>query len=389
MDGGVITDARVGLAAVGPNTTGIPAISEALRGQAPSEELYAQAGAIAADSCTPGHRHARQRRVQASSGRRAHPAHAAPRRRPHQRNRRPEHAGVDDGQRRRGHARRSRAACCWSTSCATSSAHRHALGLRHQQLRHLRGLDGRRAGEVLHGARGDGRRARGPHRRGPRAGRRARPGAAGLHGVPRPAVRLLHARHDDDRAGPARPQPRPDRRRDPRGDLRPDLPLHRLRDDRPLDPMGRRRARSRQPRSRYRWERRHDHRRGPPGRTAGFVRTTTRSRSATAGCCARRTRASSAAGAATSTTSSCTGMLHLAILRSPVAHARIVSIDISAAQAHPKVKAVVTGAELAEQGSGLDADPVERRAGRAGHRQGALPGPGGRVRRRRGPLLRA
>ncbi|MEV0590136.1 aerobic carbon-monoxide dehydrogenase large subunit [Nonomuraea cavernae] len=44
------------------------------------------------------------------------------------------------------------------------------------------------------------------------------------------------------------------------------------------------------------------------------------------------------------------GMLHLAILRSPVAHARIVSIDVSAAQAHPKVKAVVTGADLAEQG---------------------------------------
>ena len=44
------------------------------------------------------------------------------------------------------------------------------------------------------------------------------------------------------------------------------------------------------------------------------------------------------------------GMLHLAILRSPVAHARIVSIDTSAAQAHPKVKAVITGADLAEQG---------------------------------------
>src|SRR3954447_13718707 len=44
------------------------------------------------------------------------------------------------------------------------------------------------------------------------------------------------------------------------------------------------------------------------------------------------------------------GMLHLAILRSPVAHARIVSIDTSAAEAHPKVKAVVTGAALAEQG---------------------------------------
>ena len=44
------------------------------------------------------------------------------------------------------------------------------------------------------------------------------------------------------------------------------------------------------------------------------------------------------------------GMLHLAILRSPMAHARIVSIDTSAASAHPKVKLVVTGAMLAEKG---------------------------------------
>ncbi len=44
------------------------------------------------------------------------------------------------------------------------------------------------------------------------------------------------------------------------------------------------------------------------------------------------------------------GMLHMAILRSPVAHARIVRIDTTAAQAHPKVKAVVTGADLAEKG---------------------------------------
>jgi len=39
--------------AVGANTTGIPAISDALRGNAPSEELYSQAGAIAAASCSP------------------------------------------------------------------------------------------------------------------------------------------------------------------------------------------------------------------------------------------------------------------------------------------------------------------------------------------------
>ncbi|MGH9235228.1 MAG: molybdopterin cofactor-binding domain-containing protein, partial [Acidimicrobiales bacterium] len=40
------------------------------------------------------------------------------------------------------------------------------------------------------------------------------------------------------------------------------------------------------------------------------------------------------------------GMLHGAILRSPMAHARITSIDTSAAEAHPKVKAVITGAVL-------------------------------------------
>ena len=40
------------------------------------------------------------------------------------------------------------------------------------------------------------------------------------------------------------------------------------------------------------------------------------------------------------------GTLYGAILGSPYAHARIVSIDTSAAEAHPKVKAVITGAML-------------------------------------------
>jgi carbon-monoxide dehydrogenase large subunit len=44
------------------------------------------------------------------------------------------------------------------------------------------------------------------------------------------------------------------------------------------------------------------------------------------------------------------GMLHGAILRSPLAHARIVSIDASAALAHPRVHAVLTGADLAARG---------------------------------------
>src|SRR5262245_44783974 len=44
------------------------------------------------------------------------------------------------------------------------------------------------------------------------------------------------------------------------------------------------------------------------------------------------------------------GMLHGAVLRSPVAHARILSIDTSAALQHPKVHAVITGEDLETQG---------------------------------------
>ena len=57
------------------------------------------------------------------------------------------------------------------------------------------------------------------------------------------------------------------------------------------------------------------------------------------------------------------GMLHAAILRSPVAHARITSIDTSAAEAHPKVRAVMHA--LLETLDGTDADPQRRRRGRA------------------------
>jgi len=53
MDGGVIADGRVGLCAVGPNLTNVEPISTALRGQAPSEELYATVGQIAADNASP------------------------------------------------------------------------------------------------------------------------------------------------------------------------------------------------------------------------------------------------------------------------------------------------------------------------------------------------
>jgi CO/xanthine dehydrogenase Mo-binding subunit len=43
------------------------------------------------------------------------------------------------------------------------------------------------------------------------------------------------------------------------------------------------------------------------------------------------------------------GMLHAAVLRSPHPHARLLSIDITAAAALPGVKAVVTGADTARK----------------------------------------
>ena len=148
-------------------------------------------------------------------------------------------------------------------------ADRDALGLRHLELRHVRGADGRQAGEVVHGARGDGRALRDHDRRRARARRRARPRPAGLPREARAAVRVLHERDDAHRAGAAGPQPGPDRRGDPDRDLRADLPLHGLRDDRALDPLGGR----------------------APGRTAAGVGA----RTSAGGCEPRRARLSSKA----------------------------------------------------------------------------------------------
>jgi carbon-monoxide dehydrogenase large subunit len=47
------------------------------------------------------------------------------------------------------------------------------------------------------------------------------------------------------------------------------------------------------------------------------------------------------------------GMLHLAMVRSPFAHARITSIDVTAAEQAPNVVAVITGADVADEQGGL------------------------------------
>lgn len=53
MDGDRIADGRVGLAAVGPNTTLIGPVSDALHNVVPSEDLYEAVGEIAAANCAP------------------------------------------------------------------------------------------------------------------------------------------------------------------------------------------------------------------------------------------------------------------------------------------------------------------------------------------------
>src|SRR5690349_11097783 len=47
------------------------------------------------------------------------------------------------------------------------------------------------------------------------------------------------------------------------------------------------------------------------------------------------------------------GMLHIAVVRSPVAHAKITNVDVSAAQQAPNVVAVYTGADFAEEQGSL------------------------------------
>jgi carbon-monoxide dehydrogenase medium subunit len=53
IDGGTIVDAGIALSAVGPTTIEVTRAEELLRGRPPSEELFAQAGAIASEDCMP------------------------------------------------------------------------------------------------------------------------------------------------------------------------------------------------------------------------------------------------------------------------------------------------------------------------------------------------
>ena len=53
MDGGTIADAGVALSAVGMTTVHVTRAEELLRGKAPSDDLFQQAGAMASEDCSP------------------------------------------------------------------------------------------------------------------------------------------------------------------------------------------------------------------------------------------------------------------------------------------------------------------------------------------------
>src|SRR5271165_6853830 len=153
-------------------------------------------------------------------------------------------------------------------------------------------------------------------------------------------MRFLHAGHDDHRPRPVGSRPGPRRGDHPGGDLRADLSLHRIHHDRAFHPMGGEAfQRSGRGHVMTTIESRPEDRADNDQKPCGYGRMLRK----------EDPRFIRGRGRYVDDIA-LPGMLHLAILRSPYAHARLVSVDVTAAQAHPKVKAVVTGADLAEKG---------------------------------------
>ena len=179
-----------------------------LRGEASSEELFGQAGEIAAADCSPSADGRGRSTTSATSPACSRRAPCAGRR--HEPwVRRPEHARLDRDQRRAGLPRDRAAAAARPLHPRDAWPDGDALGVRHLELRRLRRADGRSAGQVLHDPGGDVRGARDPHGRVARGRWSTRPGPAGLPRDARAPVRVLHARHADDRPRAAGREPDP------------------------------------------------------------------------------------------------------------------------------------------------------------------------------------
>ena len=157
------------------------------------------------------------------------------------------------------------------------------------------------------------------------------------HGLPRDArapVRLLHAGNADDGSRAVRREPESDRPGDPYSYLGRDLPLHGLQEHRRRGALGRR-LRSRRETG------------GLSMATVENLPSAKTERPIGFGRLKRKEDARFIRGKGTYLDDiRLPGMVHGAILRSPYAHARIVSIDTSRALAHPNVAAVVTAKDL-------------------------------------------
>ncbi len=169
-------------------------------------------------------------------------------------------------------------------------------------------------------------------------------GRLGLGRNPRPAggvrrpqclpVRLLHARHADGRRRPARRQQAALARRDPRAPVRQLLPLHRL---------SRHRRRRRGHRGRA-------HRKGRVMNEIIDPRSVDRPNSYIGKSVPRPNAKKLVEGRGQYVDDVVLPrMVHVAFVRSPHAHAKIGSIDASAALQMPHVLRVFTGADLAKQ----------------------------------------
>src|SRR5580692_4458787 len=163
------------------------------------------------------------------------------------------------------------------------------------------------------------------------------PSAARVPRGARAAVRLLHTGNDHGGRGPAPRQPAPEHAGGSRGPGGQPLPLHRLREHRPG------RAARRRVRSLVMTASTQD----PPAVELGKAR--------------RRKEDARLITGQTNWTDNIVlpGLLHMAFLRSPHAHAKITRVDVSAARSQPGVIAAFSGADFAdEQGSLPCAWPV-------------------------------
>src|SRR5215207_5273461 len=205
--------------------------------------------------------------------------------------------------------------------------------VQHHELRGLYGFARRRVGQVLYYPGGAGRRARDHDDTGHYGKRSVAPDAAGVPRGTRAAVRVLHAGHDLGLHKPPRGEAGRDRGGDPGRARRQPLPLHGLREHREGSPDGA----------------------GPrePPAHAGFLRrrrvTEAPERYVGGGVLRKEDPALVTGRANWVDNIKLTGMLHATFLRSPYAHARITSIDTSAAKEQPGVVAVFTGEDLADE----------------------------------------